>query len=198
MGTFLPFAPPCRGNVPPSFASLSTEEPVSTAAMNDGGGGEGGPTVFQIRRIDGSFESGGGIGVHLVTRMHREKLFNERTWIVCARLVCVRTHTLVVGSRRIPTRRASSCFLYRRAFFTANERVFGALITPAFYIIHGMEEDREQSIVDYENDDGGIEGFRLFIGERERKNFNMICSYIYRRRVRFVAYIFLFVSIVTF
>lgn len=161
-------------------------------------GGEGGPTVFQIRRIDGSFESGGGIGVHLVTRMHREKLFNERTWTVCARLVCVRTHTLVVGSRRIPTRRASSCFLYRRAFFTANERVFGALITPAFYIIHGMEEDREQSIVDYENDDGGIEGFRLFIGERERKNFNMICSYIYRRRVRFVAYIFLFVSIVTF
>lgn len=44
MGTFLPFAPPCRGNVPPSFASLSTEEPVSTAAMNDGEGGGGSRT----------------------------------------------------------------------------------------------------------------------------------------------------------
>lgn len=46
MGTFLPFAPPCRGNVPPSFALLSTEEPVSTAAMNDGGGED--PRFFRF------------------------------------------------------------------------------------------------------------------------------------------------------
>lgn len=61
--------------------------------------------------------------------------------------MCIYVHVLyartrALESRRIPTRRASSCFLYRRAFFTANERVFGALITSAFYIIHGMEEDR--------------------------------------------------------
>lgn len=60
VSTLLPTVPRNSGNVPPSFASLSTEEPVSTAAMNDGAGRGGGPTVFQIRRIDGSFESGGG------------------------------------------------------------------------------------------------------------------------------------------
>lgn len=60
-------------------------------------------------------------------------------WCVYIRARIIRAYT---ESRRIPTRRASSCFLYRRAFFTANERVFGALITSAFYIIHGMEEDR--------------------------------------------------------
>lgn len=108
---------------------------------------------FSDSRIDGSFRivGWGYIGVHLVTRMQARasKLFNERgldcarahveLWYVYIRARIIRAYT---ESRRIPTRRASSCFLYRRAFFTANERVFGALITSAFYIIHGMEEDR--------------------------------------------------------
>lgn len=112
-------------------------------------------TVFQIRVSTDLSES--GVGVHRCASGHKNaprasKLFNERG-LDCARAralsfgVCIYVHVLyartrALESRRIPTRRASSCFLYRRAFFTANERVFGALITSAFYIIHGMEEDR--------------------------------------------------------
>lgn len=144
------YAPPRRcGNVPPSFASLSTE-PVSTTAMNDRGGLRF--FRFAYRRI---FPNR-GVGVHRCASGHKNASASKQAF-QWARLglyaralsfgVCIYVHVLyartrALESRRIPTRRASSCFLYRRAFFTANERIFGALITSAFYIIHGMEEDR--------------------------------------------------------
>lgn len=80
---------------------------------------------------------------HLVTRMHREKLFNERAWTVRARARLVDTRIPCVGIATNPhTPGIIVLPLSERVFFTANERVFGALITSAFYIIHGMEEDR--------------------------------------------------------
>lgn len=110
---------------------------------------------FSDSRIDGSFRiGGGGTSVCIWSqecKREQASFSMSAAWTVRARTLsfgmCIYVHVLyartrALESRRIPTRRASSCFLYRRAFFTANERVFGALITSAFYIIHGMEEDR--------------------------------------------------------
>lgn len=107
---------------------------------------------FSDSRIDGSFRiGGGGTSVCIWSqecKREQASFSMSAAWTVRARaeLWCVYIRARIIRayteSRRIPTRRASSCFLYRRAFFTANERVFGALITSAFYIIHGMEEDR--------------------------------------------------------
>lgn len=108
---------------------------------------------FSDSRIDGSFRIGGGgtsVCIWSQECTASKQAFQWARLGLCARaraeLWCVYIRARIIRayteSRRIPTRRASSCFLYRRAFFTANERVFGALITSAFYIIHGMEEDR--------------------------------------------------------
>ena len=127
---------------------------IDGACVYDRDEWQGRATVFQIRVSTDLSES--GVGVHRCASGHKNASASKQAfqWArlgLCARAlsfgVCIYVHVLyartrALESRRIPTRRASSCFLYRRAFFTANERVFGALITSAFYIIHGMEEDR--------------------------------------------------------
>lgn len=127
---------------------------IDGACVYDRDEWQGRATVFQIRVSTDLSES--GVGVHRCASGHKNASASKQAfqWArlgLCARAlsfgVCIYVHVLyartrALESRRIPTRRASSCFLYRRAFFTANERIFGALITSAFYIIHGMEEDR--------------------------------------------------------
>lgn len=124
---------------------------IDGACVYDRDEWQGRATVFQIRVSTDLSES--GVGVHRCASGHKNASASKQAfqWArlgLCARaeLWCVYIRARIIRayteSRRIPTRRASSCFLYRRAFFTANERVFGALITSAFYIIHGMEEDR--------------------------------------------------------
>lgn len=127
---------------------------IDGACVYDRDEWQGRATVFQIRVSTDLSES--GVGVHRCASGHKNASASKQAfqWArlgLCARAlsfgVCIYVHVLyartrALESRRIPTRRASSCFLYRRAFFTANERVFGALITSTFYIIHSMEEDR--------------------------------------------------------
>lgn len=128
---------------------------IDGACVYDRDEWQGRATVFQIRVSTDLSESwGGGTSVCIWSqecKREQASFSMSAAWTVRARTLsfgmCIYVHVLyartrALESRRIPTRRASSCFLYRRAFFTANERVFGALITSAFYIIHGMEEDR--------------------------------------------------------
>lgn len=125
---------------------------IDGACVYDRDEWQGRATVFQIRVSTDLSESwGGGTSVCIWSqecKREQASFSMSAAWTVRARaeLWCVYIRARIIRayteSRRIPTRRASSCFLYRRAFFTANERIFGALITSAFYIIHGMEEDR--------------------------------------------------------
>lgn len=120
-----------------------------------GGGGEGrGLRFFRFAgsRIDGSFESarGGGTSVWRIWSQEcTARSFSMSALGLSALGLCARaralggyTYTRVGIATNPHTPGIIVLPLSERVFFTANERVFGALITSAFYIIHGMEEDR--------------------------------------------------------